>query len=181
MKRLAIALTTTIILAIAAGCSDNADETPATDTTAAAQQAPLPDGLIVAEAPAGAIGIADLKSEDHAGDEVVITGRIGGREEPFVADRAMFTMTDLGLPTCEAEDDHCPTPWDSCCEVPEDIMANMISVQVTDENDAVVKRGLKGQSGLDHLATLTIRGTVAQQDENVVVLNAKEIYVHPAG
>ena len=182
MKHLAIALTATVILAIAAGCSDTGTDT-ASNTVTPAQQVPLPDGLIVAEAPADAMSIAELKAEDHTGDEVVITGRIGGREEPFVADRAMFTMTDLALPVCDesSEMPACETPWDSCCEVPEDIMANMISVQVNDENAAVVKRGLQGESGLDPMATLTIRGTVAQQDDNVVILNAEEIYVHPAG
>ncbi|MEX2016008.1 MAG: hypothetical protein WD873_05170 [Candidatus Hydrogenedentales bacterium] len=168
-------------MAIAAGCSDTGNRSSAVEESAPAQQAPLPDGLIVAQAPAGAMSIKQIKAEDHTGDEVTITGRIGGREEPFVAERAMFTMTDLTLPTCEAPADSCPTPWDSCCELPEDIMANMISVQVADESGAVLKHGLQGESGLDPLATLTIRGTVTQQDADVLVLTAKEIYVHPAG
>lgn len=173
MKRISVGLLTLALLLVI-GCSGGNG-----DLEVASDQAPLPDGLFVSEAPADPLSIVDLKSADHTGKEVFVTGQIGGQEAPFVEDRAMFTMTDLTLPVCEAaKGDNCETPWDSCCETPESIRAKMITVQVVDENGQVVKRDIQDEHGLKGLAQLTVRGTVSQQSGEVVVVDAREIYVH---
>ncbi|MEY4228517.1 MAG: hypothetical protein RLZ84_1109, partial [Actinomycetota bacterium] len=46
-----------------------------------------------------------------------LVGRIGGSEQPFMADRAMFVLVDPSVKLCgedEPGDDHCPTPYDFC-------------------------------------------------------------------
>ena len=48
-------------------------------------------------------------------DEVVLVGRIGGSEAPFVDGLAAFTIVDAKVPPCSAEEG-CETPWDYCCE-----------------------------------------------------------------
>lgn len=178
MKRIAVGILG-IGLLIAAGCGGGTNDSGDTPETAAAPQAALPDGLFLAKAPAGPLSVLDLKSADRTGEEVVVEGQIGGQAAPFVEGRAMFTMTDLTLPVCDAAaGDSCETPWDSCCETPESIQANMITVQVVDENGDVVKHGIQGENGLKGLARLTVRGTVSQQSGDVLVVDAREIYVH---
>jgi hypothetical protein len=174
MKRLTW-MTAALLLVIVAGCG-GANDVPETATE---PRAALPGGLFPVNEPAGAISVTKLKAGDHAGEDVVVTGRIGGQVAPFVEGRAMFTMTDLALAVCDPEaGDHCATPWDSCCETPDEIRANMVTVQVVDGEGSVLKQDLHGEHGLEPMARLTVRGNVSQQDGDVVIVDAQKIFVH---
>jgi len=163
-----------IVLLLGSCGSDSSESQESTGASAAT----LPANLMLNEEPVGAISILALKAEKNvSGNDVVVTGRIGGRVAPFVEGRAMFTMIDLELPVCGLADP-CKTPWDSCCETPETIKSNMITVQVVDEDGAIVKRGLDADDGLSPLDRITIQGTVSEQDGDLVLLDAIGIYVH---
>ena len=79
-----------------------------TDAVAAMVSRGAVDGMPVIQA----------KGRAAKGQEVSITGRIGGSEDPFASDRAVFTVVDASLKSCADMDDpdHCATPWDYCCE-----------------------------------------------------------------
>ncbi|QBG46032.1 hypothetical protein EGM51_00865 [Verrucomicrobia bacterium S94] len=115
------------------------------------------------------------------GDEIVLTGLVMGVPNPFVEGRAVFVLGDEGTVTpCDAmgDDDHCPTPWDACCDPAELKQAGTAAIQVVGENGRPVKTGLKGVSGLKELSRVTVSGTVAQNSTpDAFIVNASAIHV----
>jgi hypothetical protein len=178
IMRMSVWMTAVIVGAgflTATGCDDK----PA-GKTAATPGVVVPASLFLASAPAEAKNIKDVKPTLKSGDKVVLSGRIGGSREPFVTGRAVFTLVDPRLPTC-ADDpaDTCKTPWDYCCEAPEDLNANMATVQVVGAEGQPLKTGLEGVHGLKPLAKVTVVGTVAQADSKNLLVKAEGVYVAP--
>jgi hypothetical protein len=160
------------------GCDGGAKrEAPA----AAAPAEALPEGLIVAQAPADAKNVADVRKTAADGEEVVVRGRIAGQADPFTDGRAQFQLVDAGVKACsemEMADENCKTPWDMCCESPKDVAANSVTVQVVNAEGRPLKAPLKGVGGLKPLSEVSVKGTVHKSaDGKVVTVNAKELYV----
>src|SRR5436190_21268373 len=108
----------------------------------------LPANLFATTQPTGAVDIPTAKKLARDGQPIVIKGRIGGQKDPLAANRAIFTLADLSLQTCDKSPmDKCPTPWDSCCEPKEKIAANSASVQVVGPDGRPLKTTLAGAQG----------------------------------
>src|SRR5262245_163746 len=72
---------------------------------------------ILKEEPQDAKDVIATREKAQDKDDVVVVGRIGGRENPWVKGTAAFSIVDLSLKPCnEREGDTCETPWDYCCE-----------------------------------------------------------------
>ena len=107
-----VSLAAGIGLAIAIGCSQQPPTTSA-PTTPISQA----DGSTyqLSNEPEGAVGVIQVRDEAKDQDDVVIVGRIGGSESPWVDGRAAFSIVDLSLKSCaECGSDDCPKPWDYC-------------------------------------------------------------------
>lgn len=135
--------------------------------------------FLLASAPAGAVEVRRAKAEAKEGDSVVLSGRIGGRVEPFSAERAVFMLMDSALPTCDdKEDDHCSTPWDYCCETPQDITANSATVQVVGEDGRPLALDLRRIAGLKPMDRVVVVGTVGSRPTpEVLVVSATGVFV----
>lgn len=132
--------------------------------------APLEDAVDVSEA----LARGDLKR----GDRVVLRGRVGGSERPFVSGRAVFTLMGRGLKACnENPDDPCATPWDYCCEPRPMIAAHSVTVRVVDDRGRPLRTDLKGRRGLRELSEVVVHGTVAVGETGAVVVDAASIVV----
>lgn len=132
------------------------------------------------EAPPDAQPVGKVKAEAAEGDAVTVLGRIGGRREPISADSPVFVIVDLAVPHCgQLPDDHCPTPWDYCCEPRENLTAHTATVQLV--NDA--GRSLDAnpvQAGLKPLDRVIIVGTVAPRPSpDVLTIRAAGVYRLP--
>lgn len=141
-----------------------------------------PVAWLIDSEPAGALAVAEAKSTVRAGDEVVVRGRIGGRKNPISADSPIFTIMDMSVPHCGqmGEEDHCPTPWDYCCESSESKTANAATVQVVDAQGNPVGEKLAA-SGLNNLDEVVLVGTVGPRpNEDVLMIKATGVY-RPAG
>ncbi len=82
-----------------------------------ATSAPSPEGLkfLLKSEPDGSADVIAARDEVKDQDKVIIVGRIGGSENPWVKGRAAFTIVDSSLKSChEVGDDKCPKPWDYC-------------------------------------------------------------------
>ena len=185
---------TLLLAALLAGCP-NADPdpsagTPPADDAPADAAAPGDtstdataglDAMFVAAPPADAQPLLAVKGSAAAGDEVVFEAKIGGRGEPFVSQRAIFTVIDPALPSCaDNPDDGCRTPWDYCCETPEDLLKQTATVRLVDADGQPLKLDLQGTRGLTGLATVVVRGTLSDKnDAGVFVVDAHELYVKP--
>jgi hypothetical protein len=139
----------------------------------------LPATLFVEAVPAEAVELAAAKTTAKAGDTVVVHGRIGGSRDPFIEDRAIFTLADMSMKTCsERHGDGCKTPWDYCCEPSEAVVANTATVQVVDAQGKVLKAGLNGAGGLKPMVEVVVKGRVSQKpDDKILVIDAAVIYV----
>jgi len=181
MKTLAIGLGLVVglgALVVGFGCKDSAApaalEKAATGATAGSG---IPDGIWLASVPADAKAVAEVKKSAAAGQEVVLTGRIGGRKDPFVSGRAMFMLSDRSIPACnEKHNDGCPTPWDYCCEPKETVLGGTLTVQIVGADGKPLKTGLEGARGLRPMAEVVVRGKAVGTGSEMVI-EATGIYV----
>lgn len=94
------------VLVLAVGCSQDKSN-----------PAPQVDGskYLLSREPEGAKGVTRAREEAKNDDEVVVVGRIGGEENPWIDGLAVFTIVDPSFKSCnEVGDDGCKKPWDFC-------------------------------------------------------------------
>jgi hypothetical protein len=177
MKKMIVSLMMLLSGAWLIGCDDRAAQTKQDVAPAEA----LPVGLIVNSAADKAREVADVRKAAADGDEVVVRGRIGGSEHPFVQKRAAFQLVDLALDTCDKAGpmDGCKTPWDYCCDTSQNILANSITVQVVDSGgNQPLRADLNGVGGMKPMSEVWVTGKVKKSDDGkVVMVNATRIYV----
>lgn len=162
------------------GPAKPATQAPATAATVSA----LPADFILAAAPAGAKDVGVLKLEVKDGDEVVIRGRVGGKDKDvFTPGYASFYLADMKLQPCNAKaGDDCKTPWDFCCDERETILSNLVTVEVRGADGKPLKADLKGVKGIDLLSVLVIKGKAVRHgsDKNLTIVPSG-IYVEQIG
>ena len=138
------------------------------------------ESFLLAEEPTEAISVADAFANPTPGTEIVVTGEVMGRMEPFIENRAMLVLGDPTqiTPCNRNHDDACTTPWDVCCDDPEMIKKSTATIQILGEDGRPLKEGLKGLGGMQELTTLTVVGEIAEgsNPENLLI-NANGIYV----
>src|SRR3954452_6010279 len=88
---------------LVAGCSQSPDAPPTKSVTAA----PAADGTkyVLAQEPADAKGVKDLRAAAKDGDDVVLVGRIGGNVQPWIKGRAGFWVIDTSFVPCNERPD----------------------------------------------------------------------------
>ncbi len=173
-----------VLCSLFSSCTEDTTVTPdtqeASGTTTPAVA--IPADLITTTALSTPISITDAKKKITVGDDITITGRIGGRKLPFLSKKAAFLlMDDKKAIACDVgEDDHCSMPWDFCCEKKETILAAAALIQVIDEKGTVLPTGLKGYGGLAAGDHVSITGTIAQKSTaEAYIINASKIYKIP--
>lgn len=154
-------------LSLLAGCGE--EDTPV--TTSATESS-----WILTDEPEGAVSIVQAKSDAKEGDQITLRGRIGGRKAPLSGESAVFTIIDMELPHCGqmGDEDHCPTPWDYCCETPEDLRANAATVQLVGDGGGAIDPIAGGLEALDEVVVV---GTVGPRpSEEVLTIRATRVY-----
>lgn len=164
---------------VVAGCDKPAADKPSPGTPAQPAAAVIPASLFLAEAPAEPKDVADVKKAGEAGQEVVVAGRIGGSEDPFVDGRAVFTLADSKMKACDEMDmaDACKKPWDYCCEPRENLIANTCTIQVVGSDGRPLKASLNGAGKLAPGSRVIVKGKIAQKQDQTLVINADAIFV----
>jgi hypothetical protein len=141
---------------------------------------PLPPGFFVDATPEDALDVSEALRAGNLepGRRLVLRGRVGGSERPFVATRAVFTLMGGGLKACsDNPGDSCQTPWDYCCEPRDRIAAHSVTVRVVDDRDRPLRTDLKGRRGLRELSEVVVIGTVSRAAGDAVVFDAEAIHV----
>lgn len=136
---------------------------------------------VFSTAPTGeAVSIGQARAAAKPGASLTLQGQVIGNIKPFVDGRSAFILGDPGkLTACNAKPgDSCPTPWDTCCDTPEDIKANTATIQVVDPEGRVLKESIESVGGLNTLSKIIVSGQVAPSSTSeVLVLNAAAIQV----
>ena len=181
MKKTLCGLTLAVAcVGVIVGCdSDEAPTTPAPAQPTAESAAALPSNLFLAKAPDGAIELAAAKKSAKPGDEVVVRGRVAGQMEPLAPNRAILTLLDGSVKTCDQmPGDGCKTPWDACCEPRESLQANTATVQIVDAEGKPLKTTLRGANGIEPLKEVTVVGKVKDSGgADTLVIDATGLYV----
>ncbi len=126
------------------------------------------------------VPIPEARTQFKAGEKVILTGLIMGVPHPFVEGRAVFVLGDEGsLVPCDMKgDDHCPAPWDNCCDPGDVKAAGTVTVQVLGDDGKPLRTGLKGVNGLAELSRVTVAGTVAPNSSpEAFIINADAIHI----
>ena len=169
---------------IVSGCDDKStvQSEPATHGAKASEGGAatqgLPANLRLVAAPGDAKDVAVTKAALKDGDRVVLQGVVAGRADPIAENRAILTLLDSGIKTCDKNpSDGCKTPWDACCE-PADVLAkNSVTVQVVDQSGKPIKASLSGIEGVKPLAKVVVSGSAKVSADGVVLVNADGVYV----
>lgn len=143
-----------------AGCGGGNDE--AGPAGADAEPAPGTD-VLVASLPDDAPGLVEAIMDAQPGEEILFTGRVGGTMDPITPGFAAFVVADERLVFCDemGDDDHCPTPWDACCEDPEKIASSRAFVQFVDGAGEPLPVNLAEATGLEANDTVVVRGRLS--------------------
>ena len=175
LQSLNVASLLVILTACGGEKSNTAANTEAPIKETASTAADIPPALFAKTPSPDAMPVSAARQSAKVGEEIALTGYIGGREEPFTEGRAMFLLADAkDAPACT---DGCTTPWDACCVAAEDVAKNSATIQVVDAEGRALKSSLKGHNGLQPGSTVTVRGKVAQKDDAVLVVNAESIHI----
>jgi hypothetical protein len=162
-----------LAVATVLGCGASFGPTTTTTTSSAV----APDArYVLAEEPADAQSVVAVKKVAKDGDEVTITGRIGGDVDPWVKGRAAFLIADHSLIPCnEREGDSCPTPWDYCCE--SGIAESKATIKIVDDAGETVATDARELLGVKELQTVTIRGQAKRDEAGNLTVLAKSVFI----
>lgn len=142
-------------------------------TRLATAQGALPADLFPKQAPGGAMAVSEARKVAQVGKPVILRGVIGGPGAPFADKYAMFLLADKSLATCS---DGCGNDY---CGVPQDkLIANLAMIQVVDGAGKPLKATLQGVNGLKPASDVTVKGIVFKRDNNVLIVNAQNIFVN---
>jgi len=137
--------------------------------------APAAANFLVNEEPQGAIGVGEARKSLKGEGEIVVVGRIGGSEKPFVSGLAAFTIVDPKVAPC-APEEGCPTPWDYCCGQ-NDVKENIATIKLTDAAGKPLAQDARELLGVKELTTVVIRGTAKRSEDGNLTVLAKQVYV----
>ena len=163
-----------------AGCGD---DTAKPRNAGGATAATLPAGLFATSEPAGALKVLDARKSAKPGERVTVIGRIGGSRAPFVSTKAIFTMVDPTLKSCvemgDHGDDHCPRPWDYCCEGKSEVSKAVASIEVVGADGKPLPIALNSTGELKPLMLVAVEGTLQSDASGAFVVRADKIYKFP--
>src|SRR4051794_5156014 len=183
MKKFAVFAVLSVVVGVAVvGCDNEKKSTSSVNpATSPAAVASLPDGTVVAEAPAGAQDLDAVKQSAKDGDAVVVNAWVGGADQPMAKNRAIMTVADKSLPSCDKTPmDTCKTPWDSCCEATEIRTAKTATVQVVDGSGKPLAGTLESIAGLKPLSKVTVAGIARRPaGSDSLIIEASKIHVTP--
>ena len=167
---------TLLITAVFVGCQQ---ESSTQTTLVPAASLPSIDGekFLLTAQPDGAEDVIKVRETAKDGDDVVIVGRIGGSENPWIEGRAAFYIVDGSLKACsDIEGDNCPQPWDYCCETAK-LPTSTAFVKVVDENGDLVKADARELLKLKELQTVVVKGKAQRDDAGNLNVLASGVYV----
>lgn len=143
--------------------------------TAPAHSGPHPlDSFYLEALPAGAVEVNELMAME---DGAAVTVRGDVQEYAPVAGKAVLSLYDHALLSCdEIPGDQCKTPWDFCCTPDDEIAKNKALIEFREEGK-LVKAGLGGFHGIDHLSDVVVTGTLHKDDAGNVRVLATGLHV----
>ncbi len=151
------------------GCNRAPSETATTTTLQCAAVSSF--NVLLPSEPSGAKGVIDLRLESKDEEDVVMIGRIGGAEQPWVDGRAAFVVIDPSVELCdEAGDGVCACCQDKVCDA-------TALVKVVDRNGKLLKSDARDLLNVKGNELVVVSGTAKRDDAGNLTILASGIYV----
>ena len=196
MKSKWIATTLLVVAAGIVGCSQDASTTSETALdddhkhhdhaehagkpgTIEAPVDPSAEGekFVLSSEPGEVQTVIDVRKSAKDDDEVVLVGKIGGSENPWIEGRAIFTLVDESLKSCDQiPGDNCPAPWDYCCATDKLKDASAL-IKFVDENGQPIKTDARELLGVRELTQVVIKGKAKRDDAGNLTVLASGLFV----
>ncbi len=158
---------------MAAGCTQ---EAPGRAAPRSSEPPVVGSKFLLQEEPSGADDVIAVRNAAANGDEVLVVGRIGGGN-PWIEDRAAFSIVDTSLKACsDIPGDACQTPWDYCCET-DKLPTSTALVKIVDENDELIGIDARGLLNVQELSTVVVQGKAQRDDAGNLTVLTRRVYV----
>lgn len=133
--------------------------------------------FVLPEEPGEVQTVIDVRQSAKDGDEVVLVGKIGGSENPWIEGRAIFTLVDESLKSCDQiPGDNCPAPWDYCCATDKLRDASAL-IKFVDEHGQPVKTDARELLGVRELTQVVVKGKAKRDDAGNLTVLASGVFV----
>lgn len=133
--------------------------------------------FLLSSQPEGAKDVIAVREAASDGDDVLVVGRIGGSENPWVEGRAAFAIVDNSLKACsDIPGDMCEQPWDYCCET-EKLPASTALIKVVGEDGGLVRTDARKLLNVKELSTVAVKGKAQRDDTGNLTVLATGVYV----
>ncbi len=154
------------------GCGGSSTAT--SSQPAEAEAVALDPSLLLAEEPAGALSVAEVREKGKDGDEIVVSGWIAGSPQPIIEGRAAFTIVDLSLAPMKCSE----IPYSLCCMPKDTLLPKMVLVKFVDEHGKTILKDARGLLGIKEGSTVVVRGHArCSEDGKVTAILANSLYV----
>lgn len=164
----------TLCVGLLAGCK----KSPGEAENSVSATTGLPGTLKMSAAPAEVLSLEEAVERSASAENVTISGRVGGTVDPITEGLAAFMLADEGVWFCdEAESDHCPTPWDACCENPETVQALSVIVEFQDATGLPLRGDLNKELGLMPNQTVAVTGKLTVDANGNKVMSAESFWI----
>lgn len=172
MKQLIAMITGSVLAGLLIGCSqDTKQAKPISAPTL--NRSPF----LLSMEPQVATSVIKVRENASDGDDVVIVGRIGGSENPWIEGRAAFSIVDGSLKACsDIEGDNCPQPWDYCCETSKLPNATAL-VKIIDDGGNLVTTDARELLEVKELSTVIVKGKAKRDDAGNLTVLANSVYI----
>ncbi len=172
MKLTAFHFALSFALITAVGCG--------TGSSQGSARAPSAEGMkyVLAEEPNGAIGVIEARKSAENGGDVVVVGRIGGTNNPWIEGRAAFMLLDPSKVVVaegqdSAEQELC---MDDCCA--SERADCTILVKVVDADGSVVAIDARHLLGLAVNDLVVVRGKAQKDESHNITILANAVHIH---
>lgn len=178
MKKYVATVAGLVLAGLLIGCSQESASTESSEqSNAPGTHAVDGSKFLLGAEPEGAGDVIKVREDALDGDDVVIVGRIGGSENPWIDGRAAFSIVDGSLKACsDIPGDDCPKPWDYCCETSKLPDATAL-IKVVDENGQLVMTHAKGLLNVKELSTVVVTGKAQRDDAGNLTVLASGVFV----
>ena len=165
-----------VMAVLVSGCGQSAPE-QATSTEPDAAEAVTTSDVLLTSEPTGAEEVIAARKSAEDNSEVVVVGRIGGSENPWVDCRAVFSIVYNSLKACsDIEGDGCPKPLDYCCETDKLPTATAL-VKIVDQDGTLINEDARKLLNLKELQTVVVKGKAKRDDAGNLTVFANGIFV----
>ncbi|MFT4511588.1 MAG: hypothetical protein ACI89X_000634 [Planctomycetota bacterium] len=127
--------------------------------------------LTLAADPGAAISVLQAKKAGPK-KNVIVEGRV----YDLTKDWAIMKVMEVSMDYCGEvnKEEKCPTPWDYCCDNPDDIAANSLLVMAVDDEGETLQ--MPAMPGMRLVDKVKITGELIKDEHGNFVLIAKGIF-----